>query len=125
MQILIGFQIDNQTEVNSERQYVSKLNKYIYGLKKGNYNWYEMLKKSLVDQYFKPFYIDPCLYIVMGMLILTYVDDCIIVGPSTKDVDGFVDSMRSASKHSVFIDDGDINKFFNFMIKDSISLSFF
>ena len=74
MQILIGFQIDNQTEVNSERQYVSKLNKYIYGLKKGNYNWYEMLKKSLVDQYFKPFYIDPCLYIVMGMLILTYVD---------------------------------------------------
>ena len=125
MQLPIGFQIDSQTEADSDIHYVLKLNKNLYGLKQGIYNWYEDMKKYLVERYFKSSDIVPCLYIGKGMIILTYVDDCIIVGPSTKDVDGFVDSMRSASKHSVFIDDGDINKFFNLMIKDSTSLSFF
>ena len=63
MKIPIGFQVDGQTEANSDRQYVLKLNKNLYGLKQGSYNWYEKLKKSLVERGFKPADIDPCLYI--------------------------------------------------------------
>ena len=44
------------------------------------------------------------------MIILTYVDDCIIVGPYIKDIDGFVRSMKSGSENFVLTDEGDINK---------------
>ena len=44
------------------------------------------------------------------MIILTYVDDYIIVGPSMKDIDGFVDSMNSGSENFVLANKGDINK---------------
>ena len=94
MQLPIGFQVDGQSEADSDRHYVLKLNNNLYGLKQGSYNWYEKLKKSLVDRDFKPSDIDPCLYIGKGMIILTYVYDCIIVGPSRKDIDGFVASMK-------------------------------
>ena len=50
MKLPIEFQFNGQTEADSNRQYVLKLNKYIYGLKKGSFNWYEKLKKLLVDR---------------------------------------------------------------------------
>ena len=50
MQLTIVLQIDGQTETYSDRHYVIKLNKNLYVLQQGRYNWYEKLKKSLVDQ---------------------------------------------------------------------------
>ena len=44
------------------------------------------------------------------MIVLTYVDDCIIVGPSMKDIDYFVASMKYRSENFVLTDEGDINK---------------
>ena len=90
MQLPIVFQVDGQTESDSDKQYVLKLNKNIYGLKQVRFNWYEKLKKSLVDRYFKPSDIDPCLYIGNYMIVLTYVNDCIIVGPYIVDIDAFI-----------------------------------
>ena len=90
MQLPIRFQIDVQTEAYSDRHYVLKLNKDLYQLKQRSYNWYEKLKNSLVDRYFKPSDTAPCLYIGKGMIILTYVDYCIVVGPSMQDIDGFI-----------------------------------
>ena len=48
MQLLVGFQIDGQTEAESEKCYVLKLNKNLYGLKQGSFNWCENLKAYLV-----------------------------------------------------------------------------
>ena len=39
MQLPICFQVDGQTEADSDCQYVLKLNKNLYGLKQGSYNW--------------------------------------------------------------------------------------
>ena len=50
------------------------------------------------------------------MIILTYVDDYIIVGPSMKDIDGFVDSMNSGSENFVLANKGDINKLLSIKI---------
>ena len=91
MQLPVGFQIDGQTEAESEKCYVLKLNKNLYGIKQGSFNWYEKLKASLVDRDFKPSDIYLCLYIGNGMIILTYVDDCIIVSPSMDRIDSFVE----------------------------------
>ena len=45
------------------------------------------------------------------MIVLTYVDECIIVGPSMKDINYFVASMKYGSENFVLTDEGDINKF--------------
>ena len=71
MQLPIGFQVEGQTDADSYCHFVRKLNKNLYGLKQGSYNWYEILKTSLVDRNFKPSDIDPCLYICNGMILLT------------------------------------------------------
>ena len=110
MYLPIGFKVDGHTEVSYERSFLLKLNKKVYGLKQGSYNWYEKLKKSLVDRGFKPSEIDPCLYIGNGMIILTYADDCIIVGPSMGNINRFVNSMKNGDENFVLIDEGDINK---------------
>ena len=101
MYLPIGFQVDGHTEASSERRFLLKLNKNVYGLKQGPYNWYEKLNKSLVDRGLKPSDIDPCLYIGNGMIILTYVDDCIIVELSMENIDRFVDSTKNGDKNFV------------------------
>ena len=62
------------------------------------------------------------------MIILTYVDDCIIVGPSMENNNRFVDSMKNGDENFVLNDEGDINKFLGIEItqlddKDSKYLS--
>ena len=111
MQLPVGFQIDGQTEAESEKCYVLKLNKNLYGLKQGSFNCSEKLKASMVDRDFKPSDIDPGLYIGNGMVTLTYLDDCIIVGPSIDRIDSFVESTKTFKENFVLTDEGDINKF--------------
>ena len=111
MLLPIGFQVDGMTEAESERQYLLKLNANLYGLKQASYNWYEKLKAALIDRGLNPSDIDPCLYIGNGMIVLTYVDDCIIVGPSMKNIDAFVKSMKEGSENFILTDEGDIDKF--------------
>ena len=111
MQLPVGFQIDGQTEAESDKCYVLKLNNNLYGLKQGSLNWYEKLKEYLVDRDFKPSDIYPCLYTGNGMIILTYVDNSIIFGTSMDRNDSLVKSMRTGKENFVLTDKGDINKF--------------
>jgi hypothetical protein len=45
------------------------------------------------------------------MIIITYVDDCIIVRNSMNDTNTFVKSMKDGPKGYVLTDEGDIKKF--------------
>ena len=87
------------------------MNKNVYGLKQESYNWYKKLKASLIDRDFKPSDINPYLYMGNGMIILTYVDDCIIVGPSMTQINSFVKSIQTDREHFVLTDEGNIDKF--------------
>ena len=89
----------------------SQTQQKVYGLKQASYNWYEKLRISLEDRHFKPSKVDPCLYLGNGMIIITYVDDCIIIGPSMTKIDSFVKSMKDGPENSVLTDEGDIEKF--------------
>eukprot|EP00956_Cyclotella_meneghiniana_P030674 scaffold78001_cov41-Cyclotella_meneghiniana.AAC.5 len=62
-------------------KYVLKLNKSLYGLKQASHNWYMKLKKALEVREFKASEIDPCIFLKPGIIVLVYVDDCIITGP--------------------------------------------
>ena len=112
-----GFQVDGKTEAESSRKYILKLHKSLYGLKQASFNWYEKLKDGLTVRGFTQSQIDPCLYLKKGMLIITYVDDCIIVGNSMLDINTFVESMKNGSEGFILTDEGNINKFLGIEIK--------
>ena len=98
VQLPIGIQANVKTETDLDRNYILKLEKSLYGLKHVSFNWYKKLKTALVDRNFKPSDTDPCLYIGNGMLVLTYIDDCIIVGPKMKEIGAFIQSICKKKK---------------------------
>jgi hypothetical protein len=92
-------------------QYVLKLQKNLYGLKQASFNWYKKLCAGLKDQGFKASTVNQCLYMHEGMMILVYVDDCIIIGKDMDDIDQFVLSMQNGPENFVLTDEGSIDKF--------------
>ncbi len=52
------------------------------------------------------------------MIIITYVDDCVIISNSMKDINTFVTSIKDGPEEYVFTDEGDINKFLGIKIKE-------
>ncbi len=101
MYLPIGFQVDTE---NKSKCYILKLNKSLYGLKQASLNWFKKLKQGLIDHRFRPSAINPCLYFKKGMIIITYVDDCIIVSNSMKDINNFVKFMKDGPEEYVLTD---------------------
>jgi hypothetical protein len=114
MYLPINFQVDTQNESN---KYILKPNKSLYGLKQASLNWFEKLKQGLKDHGSHPSAINPCFYFKKGMIIVTYIDDCIIVSNSMKDINTFVKFMKDGPKGYV-LTHGDINKFLGIEIKE-------
>ena len=71
-----------------------------------------------------PSVIDPCFYLKNGMIILTYVDDCIIAGRSIKDIDSFIYYLQHGSENFILTDEGDVNKFLGIEITHNEDSSF-
>ena len=44
-------------------------------------------------------------------MLLTYVDDCIIVGQSMKEIDELITSLQEGEEQFILTDEGDIDKF--------------
>jgi hypothetical protein len=96
-------------KADESRTYILKLKKSLYGLKQASFNWFEKLKQGLVDQGFTPSEINPCLYLKENMVLLTYVDDCIIISPSKASIDRLILSMKSGLENFKLTDEGDVN----------------
>ncbi len=120
MYLPIGFQVHTE---NESKCYILMFNKSLYGLKDASLNWFEKLKQGLIDRGFHPSAIDPCLYFKKGMIIITYVDDCITISNSMKDINNIVKSMKDSPKEYVLTDEGDINKFLGIEKKKSLETS--
>jgi hypothetical protein len=114
-------------KANKSRAYALKLRKSLYGLKQASLNWFENLKQGLVDQGFTPSEIDPYIYLKENMVLLTYVNDCIIISPSKESIDHLILSMQPGLENFKLTDKGDVNKFLGIEITrldgDSFELS--
>jgi hypothetical protein len=62
------------------KSYVLRLNKSLYELKQAGYNWFAKLSNGLQVCSFVQSRIDPCVFFNHNCIVLTYVDDCIIIG---------------------------------------------
>ena len=104
---------------NADRkQYVLWLNKSLYGLKQAGHNWFEKLRKGLKDRGFIQSQVDPCVFYKEEYIVLTYVDDCIILGKQMHMVDSVIDSLRNGDKDFKLTDEGSIDKYIGVKIDD-------
>ena len=60
-------------------KYLLKLKRSLYGFKQDLMNWHCKLKTDFEDRGFVESLSDPCVFISKEMLILVYVDDCILI----------------------------------------------
>jgi hypothetical protein len=98
MESSIGFDAPNGKNC---KFYVLRLNKSLYGLKQAGYNWFAKLSNGLQDRGFVPSNIDPCVFFAPGCIILTYVDDCIIVGDMSDLIDKLIQSLHKGDENFV------------------------
>ena len=96
--------------------YILKLKKSLYGLKQASHNWYEKLNQSLLDQYFTPSKIDSCIFMKYGMILIFYVDDCIILADSEARIDVLIHSLKNGKEKYILTEEGSIDKFLGICI---------
>jgi hypothetical protein len=65
------------TPGNSE-VYVLLISKNLYGLKQAGNNWFDKLCDSLLSRGFCQSSIDACLFIRKDLILIVYVDDCLL-----------------------------------------------
>ena len=98
-------------------KYVLKLNKSLYGLKQASHNWYMKLKEALEVREFKASEIDPCIFLKPGIIVLVYVDDCIIVSDNKLKIQHFVHSLKTGPEQFVLTEEGTLDKFLGINIQ--------
>ena len=77
------------------RDHVLKLKKNFYGLKKAGLNWFEYLKKGLEERGVHQSATDLCVFYRNDAILLTYVDNCIVLSKKSETVDEIVESLKS------------------------------
>jgi hypothetical protein len=70
-----------------------------------------MVLLLMTDQGFPPSEIDPCLYLKENMVLLTYVNDWIIISPSHDSINRLISSMQSGPENFKLTDKGGVNNF--------------
>jgi hypothetical protein len=88
-------------------------------LKQAGYNWFAKLSNGLQDRGFVPSNIDPCVFFGTKYIILTYVDNCIIVADSMERIDELLKSLHSRDENFKLQDEGSIDKYLGANIKNN------
>ena len=107
MKIPPGVDIEN----GSKDKYLISLKSSLYGLKQSSANWYDCLKKGLERCGFRDSKTDTCVFMKKGMIILTYLDDCILIANKKEKLDQFIHSRANGINNFEFTDEGAIDKY--------------
>ena len=107
-----------------QQRYKMKLLQNLYGLKDTGATWFNHLKKGLLERGFKQSQVDPCLFYKKDLILITYVDDCILISPNPRLLDEWVTDMK---RDYTLEDEGDINAYLGINVtrpsKTSIKLN--
>ena len=83
----------------------------IYSNKAAGCVWNKYLDKGLQEVGFEPSKVDPCLYYKGGVILLVYVDDCILMGIMNSVIDKAVRMLRSSKQNFTIKDEGAVGDF--------------
>ena len=109
MELPAGMELANDSGKSSRS--ILKLKKSLYGLKQASLNWHNMLKAALLDRGFVESVSDPCVYITKDLIVLVYVDDCILISKEHSAMAAFVQSLRDGPENFVFTEDGTLESY--------------
>ncbi len=123
MELPAGINPVNVSDID-QRRYIIKLNKSLYGLKQAGFNWFEKLKEGLITRDFVQSQVDKCVFFRKECIVLTYVDDCIIIGKNMKIVDLVISLLKCARENFDLVDQGSIDKYLGLLIRDIDSSTF-
>jgi hypothetical protein len=108
MELPIGSDAPNNED---KKLYVLKLNKSLYGLKQAGYNWFAKLSNGLQDCCFVQSSVDPCIFFGHKCIVLTYMDDCILVEDLQDWINALVTSCHNGNKNFALQDEGSMDKY--------------
>ncbi len=109
MEILEG--MEPKGDLGNQRAYVRKLNKSLYGLKQTSHNWYKKLKSLLRQRDFILSKIDPCIFMKDGMILIVYVNDCIIIADNEMKINYLIHTLRNGPEQYILTKEGTLDKF--------------
>ena len=110
MELPAGMNIPNNLGHGSG-YYVLKLKKNLYGLKNASLNWHNKLKAALEDRGFVESLSDPCVFISKNMIVLCYVDDCILISKEKTTIANFITSLKNGTEKFDFTDEGSMSTY--------------
>ena len=87
---------------------VLKLKKNLYGLKDAGRPWWKPLSIGCNELGFHSTEIDQCVFVKDDVIILIYVDDCIIM---SKDKDKIIRTMESLKERYAITDEGEMEEY--------------
>jgi hypothetical protein len=100
-----------------------KLIKNLYGQKQAGRVWNDYLVKGLEDRGFFKSKVDECVFYKGKTILLVYVDDVILCGPNSKDIDNIIASLKEGFDVT---DEGEIDDYLGVKVtpptKDTIEL---
>ena len=91
--------------------HVLKLLRNIYSNKAAGCEWNKYLDKGLQEAGFEPSKVDPCLYYKGGVILLVYIDDCILMGIPNSVINEAVHTLRSSKQNFTIKDEGVVSNF--------------
>ena len=107
MELPAGMDLAGHEKYSSK--YLLKLKKCLYGFKNASLNWHNNLKDAFEDRGFMESLSDPCIFISKDMIILVYVDDCIIISQEDFTIQKCFDSMKDTPEGFEFMEEGTTN----------------
>ena len=111
MKFSLGYDSKYRPEGATKGSHVLKLLRNIYGNKVAGCIWNKYLDKGLQEAGFEPSKVDPCLYYKGGVVLLIYVDDCILMGTTDAAIDEAICALRSSKQNFTIEDEGAVGDF--------------